>query len=281
MTPAIFNKEKMDNIMKTGLAFILISSLVCINHLSAQPAFIKKVNIGNEEIVLYADGSWQYARKFDVTKMFSENEVFRPTYSENTCKEIFCIYPTQSKRFYGLNLFSAKDIHQQSILNEGSREYYRELSKDSFSQVRYKYKSHDVNCFINGMRKEMFLLDSNQKAYLVKIFHQQGVETWYYPIYNPSSSDHKDTGSLLGISGGNYFVELRFRNHSLDLLGFCRPTSYSKDSMILIERESIDIKDDPLRLKSFIQSMKLNFHSPEKTDDFEKLLENEMKKNPK
>jgi hypothetical protein len=109
------------------------------------------------------------------------------------------------------------------------------------------------------------------------VFHANGIESWYYPVYNTTSQlSVKKPGEKIGESAGSYFWQLRFRNRSLLVSGILDRTYLPDSKGVFIENIQLTPVSPAIRYRGFIVGLKNNLKEMEQkqnfSDDFNKQM---------
>ena len=122
------------------------------------------------------------------------------------------------------------------------------------------------------------LFRSSGKYFLIKVYHSNGMESWYYPVMASGNDFHFDKpGSALGLAKGKYYWQIRFRHHSVSPEAAVGADAAKRPKEWLFETKSLQDNSQSVRKKFFFSSLQKAVIGDEMMPNFEKLFENETK----
>ncbi|MFM7671958.1 MAG: CotH kinase family protein [Bacteroidota bacterium] len=175
--------------------------------------------------------------------------------------------------------FRSVAISKENWCNSYTVEAFKELPADNFRTRHMKFSERAARCWIAGTKKDFFLIDTIKKLYLARVEHENGMESWYYPIVNPvQTADERTPGSVLGATGGFYYWQLRYRSCSILASALIRSDGTPDPKGIVIENLCPTISDPEARVKNFSKALFEKISEQGLNTDWEKALEEELKK---
>jgi hypothetical protein len=242
----------------------------------SQTPFLKKVRVLDQDVILFSDGSWQYYRPTKNSSSFvaGSNQMQLKKFDN-----LFFIPDSLAQPIVPIPCFSDHEILKDNSLFQSKTEFYKEVPQDGFLQTRMRFSTNQVPLFIAGENLEIVPLDSNQSIFLIKVFHRNGLESWYYPITKPNTAvDAKKPGNRIGFASKGFFWQLRFQNHSIALNGMLNRDFSCINEITLVESKNLADQHYKQRKKFFVASLDKTIIDQTPAPDFDKLLEQEMKK---
>ncbi len=255
---------------------LVLYFIFCSTFSFSQTPFLKKIRVAENDIVLFSDGSWQYYKPM----INSSNFLIHFNQKQKKNHDILFIIPDSSTQgIIPIPCFSANDILRDSILFQSKTEFYKEVPQDGFLQTRMRFSQTKVPLFISGDNMQIIPLDSNKSVYVIKVYHRNGLESWYYPIVKPNiETAIKNPGSIIGNAPKGFFWQLRIQNHSIALNGILNRDFSCINDTTLIETKNLQDPHYKQRKKFFVASLDKTIIDQTPVPDFDKLLEQEMKK---
>lgn len=249
--------------------------LVLVQPLFAQTPFLRKAKVGQTDIILFSDGTWQYYKPVDVAPLF-------PAYSRagasSSCKELFCRPVEPGAEILRIPCFKPGDIARDSDFFRCTTEYYKEVPQDEFLQVRMKYTGRQVKTLLAGEKMQVFAMDSSHRRYLVKIFHRNGLESWYYPLLSVQREiDVSKPGKVIGVSAQHFYWQIRVHNHTIGIAGLFHTDFSCITDDILIDAKNLIDPNFSLRGKAFLAGIGKQSADQTPAPDFNRLLNEELK----
>ncbi|MBU3714369.1 MAG: hypothetical protein FGM46_05405 [Ferruginibacter sp.] len=240
---------------------------------NSQSIFTKRTTYKQREIVLFSDGSWQYVKQTNIDNVIPQNLIENAVYENKGRNYLFFDYPAPEKPFISLSYSSKTNVYKDPSIFNYENELYKEISSDSFSQVRMKFTGDSVRTIITGTDATTFLLDSNKNHYVVVIYHENGLQSWYYPIKlsNPTV-DPKNPGHILGYADDIFYFQLRYRNKSISLQDILKKNSNYTLNKIILEASDFPKSDSKGRYQGFIKSINKKINQQNIKYNFEKEL---------
>lgn len=142
-----------------------------------------------------------------------------------------------------------------------------------------KFASRSAQCWITGVKKDFFLIDTVKRLYLARIEHRNGLESWYYPLINPNlKADERTPGSILGATGGFYFWQLRSRSCSILASAIVQSDGLPDPKGFVLENLCPTITDPAARVKNFSKALFQKITEQGLNTNWEKALEEELNK---
>ncbi len=189
------------------------------------------------------------------------------------------IYQPVAQPLMWVGPFTAKELAPGNWHSSYAVQAFKELPSDESSVRHMKFLGRSARSWIAGIKKEFFLIDSAKQLYLVRIDHRNGLESWYYPLVNPDTSfDVRVPGAEMGVAGGFYFWQLRFRSCSI-LASAVVQSDGSPDPKGFVLENLCPTPSDPFsRVKNFSKALFQKIAEQGQGGDWEKALEEELKK---
>jgi len=243
----------------------------------SQSLFIKRANVDGNDIVLLSDGTWQYFKNIDARKILDSSFYIYGKFNKSNCTEIICPIDSINRDLVWVPAFNTSLIYQDSTVLKYNLEFYKEVSSDDFLQTRMKYSNNEVRIIISGEKIEFIPLDTLINFYLVKIFHSNGFESWYYPITNVNRDANVfNPGEIIGSVQKQFYWQVRFYNHSISVKSIIDNKINSIQPGILFEKKNLLDNNFASRSNGFLTAIQKEMIQIEKTDDFNKLYEQEI-----
>jgi hypothetical protein len=175
--------------------------------------------------------------------------------------------------------FPASDVFEGDWHKLYTQQTLKELPADPFSMKHMRFRDQSVRCWIAGDKIDFFLIDSIKKIFLARVDHRNGMESWYYPILQPNRSAATNRpGILLGTTGGFYFWQLRYRSCSVYASAIIQSNGRPDPKGFVLENLCPNIVDVSGRIKNFSKSLSQKINEEELKGNWEKALEEELKK---
>ena len=245
----------------------------------SQKPFFKRIKTNNVDIALFSDGTWQYISNYDHSNVLDTSLYENPPISFSGCKKIICSYTNSKKEYTRIIPFLQKDVIENKTSQEYQLEYYKESSADSFLQVRMKLFGKSVSILFSGIAFDILSIDTSRSIYLLKVFHSNGLQTWYYPVYNIEKNlNVSKPGGLLGSTFGECFFEIRYKNRTFAVETFIDKNNNIKPNPIFINNKDFIDNNSLSRETGFFNNVLKAKSYIENKYDFNKLLEQEIKK---
>lgn len=246
-------KEKTLRNILSALTFILL--FLNVNFSAAQHIKATRATVQNNEIILFADGTWQYVntRLIDSSKKILGTKI---PGSSPICTDVFCDHPDSLTSYFFIEPFDRNDCMKDIYGYLLKKETYKEVSTDSFSQNRIQINQIAVPNLLSGVSASVIPINNDSSLYLVKVYHQNGLESWYYPLQTLSVKPGAiKQGTQIGQSTGKYFWQLRFHNHSIDPAILFGKNLPEREGLILEQKNLIDLNRTK-RKEGFLQNCK-------------------------
>lgn len=246
----------------------------------AQLNVFYKIEVDGRSITLFSDGTWQYNNMIDHVNLL-DTLFYEPAENHSLgCRQMFCTYPKSSKLYTLIKPFSINSIIRDTSCMYFSNEFYKESDSDPFLQIRSRLTNNSIKLFVQGYQYAVFPIDTLKKTYLLKIYHVNGLESWYYPVLpHMANLSNLNAGSIIATSWGDYYYQIRYQNRTFspDILLNSHSSHYSKP--FFIENIFLSKDDWEKRTQGFMQSIQSIVAFKEVSYDFQKLLDEEIEKN--
>jgi hypothetical protein len=217
-------------------------------------------------------------RRVDVELLRHSSLVFKGPNEIQQQSGFYRTYKPISELVSWIAPFNSKDLATGNWQQAYTIEAFKELPTDNFRVRHMKFMSVSASCWIAGMNKEFFLIDSVKKLYLVRIEHKNGLESWYYPIVNPNlTADVSIPGSKLGMTAGFYFWQIRYRTCSLLASAIIESNGSPDPKGFVLENVCPLVNDPSARVKNFSKALYDRIAEQGINVNWEKALENELK----
>jgi len=216
-------------------------------------------------------------RKIDPEKLKDFSWVYSGNSIKTECKEFICNYKEVGEPVIRINPFQPESILKDTALFSFTTAFYKEVEEEKIQHGRMLYQSKNIRLLISGDSGRFFLIDTLRKGYLLQVFHANGTESWYYPVYNPSLqlNVHKP-GEQIGVSSGSFFWQLRFRNRSFLVSGLIDKNFIPDEKGVFIENINSPEIPVTVRYRGFLTGLKNNLKQTEQkqnfSDDFNKQM---------
>jgi len=217
-------------------------------------------------------------RKIDPDKLNHFSWVYSGDNIKTECKGFICNYKDVNEPVIRINPFPPETILKDTSLFSFTPAFYKEVEEEKIQHGRMLYKAKNIRLFISGYSSRYFLIDTLRKGYLLQVSHANGLESWYYPVYNPPvKMNVQNPGEQIGVSSGSYFWQLRFRNRSFLVSGLIDKNFVPDDKGVFIENINLPIIPVTVRYRGFITGLKNNLKETEQkqnfSDDFNKQMD--------
>jgi hypothetical protein len=257
----------MDNMRIIGIILMLL----CVSQAFSQDTLTRRTTYRGRDIILFSDGTWQYTES--IPAIWSvDSSLFEKRNPSPVCSDVFCATDTPTRPYVYLSLEKPFTAYPWEPLFQGKKEFYKESAKDAFRQIRFKYQEKQVINLFPGLRTEYIQIDAAKDRYLARVIHQNGLESWYYPVRKPQNpTTEAPAGCILGESDGVFFWQMRLGFRTISLLDYLTTDFHWKIPYLIME--SADIKNAGLfsRKKDFIASIqKINRELDAGNVDFDK-----------
>jgi len=217
-------------------------------------------------------------RKIDPEKLKDFSWVYSGDNIKTECRGFICNYKEVKDPVIRINPFPPETILKDTSLFSFTPAFYKEVEEEKIQHGRMLYKTKNIRLFISGYSGRYFLIDTLRKEYLLQVSHANGIESWYYPVYNPPvQMNVQNPGEQIGVSSGSYFWQLRFRNRSFLVSGLIDKNFVPDDKGVFIENINLPIIPVTVRYRGFITGLKNNLKETEQkqnfSDDFNKQMD--------
>lgn len=263
----IRRKYQKDNMRIVGIILLLL----CVSPAFSQDTHTKRATYKGRSIILFSDGSWQYAEP--IPALWSiDSSLFEKRSPRSACAELFCPLDTPNKPYIYLSLEDGFEPYRWAPVFSGKKEYYKECAKDAFRQIRFKYQEAQVVNVFPGIRTEYIQIDAVKDRYLARVIHQNGLESWYYPVRKPLNPlTDAPGGAVLGESDGVFFWQMRLGYRTISLLEYMTADFTWKIPYLIMESTDVRNAAPLTRKKDFITSIqKINKEIDAGNVDFDK-----------
>jgi hypothetical protein len=244
---------------------------LCLSQAFSQDTQTRRATYKGRDIILFSDGTWQYTGSNPAIWSI-DSSLFEKRNPSPECTDVFCAIDTPTRQYVYLSLDNPFNAHPWEPLFRGKKEFYKESVKDAFRQIRFKYQEKEVVNLFPGLRTEYIQIDAAKDRYLARVIHQNGLESWYYPVRKPQNpAAGAPGGCILGESDGMFFWQMRLGFRTISLLEYLTDDFRWKIPYLIME--SADIKNAGLfsRKKDFIASIqKINRELEIGNVDFDK-----------
>lgn len=202
----------------------------------------KKVSITMVLLMMSSFGFSQLSstgmKKIDPAVLLQTGLVDTTNSISNDCFAFICNYLSSDKPLSWVKPFSEINSVNLTTLASYSLSYYKEVSNLNVLHPRLKATASNVTLLIPGIRYQTFLLDSVKNEYLIEIEHSNSLRSWYYPILIPSNVNIEKVNSIIGYATNGYYVQMRYKNRSIDLTAILTEKGVPDPKGIFIENYS-------------------------------------------
>ncbi|MBM3431800.1 MAG: hypothetical protein FJX92_02190 [Bacteroidetes bacterium] len=225
------------------------------------------------------DGNPTKYRQVDVDVLRQSPLLFRGPQEVQQQSGFYRLYKPIAPPLIWIAPFPSESLAVGDWHNAYTVQTLKELATDPFSVRHMKFIGRTASCWIAGVKKEFFLIDTTRKLYLARIEHTNGLESWYYPLINPVlSADERTPGAVLGATGGFYFWQLRCRTCSILASAIVQSDGLPDPKGFVLENLCPTPTDPAARVKNFSKALLQKFTELGENTNWEKALEEELKK---
>jgi hypothetical protein len=216
-------------------------------------------------------------RKIDPEKLNHFSWAYSGNNLKTDCREFICNYREINEQVIYIKPFLPESVLKDTSLFSFAPSFYKEVEEEKIQHGRMLYKSKKILLFISGDSSKYYMIDTARRGYLVQVFHSNGIESWYYPVYNPPSQlNAQKPGEQIGVSSGSFFWQLRFRNRSFLVSGILDRSYLPDNKGILIENIKLASVSPAIRYRGFVEAVKSNLKETDLkqnfSDDFNKQM---------
>ncbi len=194
------------------------------------------------------------------------------------CYEFICNYQKSEKPLSWVGPIAEISSIDLTLLKSFTLSYYKEVSSVSILHPRLKSSSRDVRLLIPGIRYQSFLVDSVKGEYLLEVEHSNTLRSWYYPILPHANLNIDKVNNSIGYATEGYYVQLRYKNKSIDLTSIIKENGIPDAKGIFIENYSVKEISALSRVVEFKKNFRKDIWNVALQHDFSADLEREMNK---
>lgn len=173
--------------------------------------------------------------------------------------------------------FDSSSLHRGEWFNEYRVESFKELDSDQEKHRHMLFSQTSVPLFISGLKKDIYLIDTLRKIYMVRVEHSNGMESWYYPLLTTNlSADVTKAGVILGQTAGYFYWQLRFRSCSILPSAFLMANGKLDSKGFVIENNCPPCTNLINRKQQFAKMINKRIEESIPSADWQKLLEKQL-----
>jgi hypothetical protein len=184
-------------------------------------------------------------------------------------------YKKHSKPLTWISPFEASAVAWNKIDFPYQTSFYKENTNSSITHGRLKFSSTDVTLMISGNSYQSYLIDTLSKQYLVSIQHNNGTESWYYPIVPNKDIDVTKAGQHIGKSVNGFYWQLRFGTQSILPIGIIDNKGKPDTKGIFLENQTTTFISMKNRFDAFRKNYRNDIKSVQSID-YNKALQKEL-----
>ena len=155
---------------------------------------------------------------------------------------------------------------------------FKEIPTEEHRHRHMQFNGFSVKNWIAGIRYDLFLFDTVKQLYLARIAHENGMESWYYPVVKPNpKADVRIPGTTLGLCGGIFYWQLRYRTCSILASAIIQSDGQPDPKGFVLENQCPPGSEPGTRFKNFTSTLGQKITEQIQNIDWEKALEQETK----
>ncbi|MBM3453639.1 MAG: hypothetical protein FJX80_00675 [Bacteroidetes bacterium] len=216
-------------------------------------------------------------RTVDTSKLRANNLIFK---GKNGLADEFAFFRSYlpiAQPLIWVSPFDPSSILSGNWQGEYSVESFKEIESDQDKHRHMLFRQPMVSLFISGVNKDIFLIDTVRKTYMMRIEHMNGMESWYYPIVAPNlTADITHPGAMLGRTAGYFYWQLRFRTCSVLPSAFLMSNGGVDGKGFVIENNCPPGSNLMLRKQQFFKVINMQIEESIPNADWQKLLDKKL-----
>ncbi len=217
-------------------------------------------------------------RTVDTGRIRSLPWVYHGELKKTDCMAFICNYGAVPGKAVHIAAFAEGMIHRHASIFTYTPVHYKEVPAENVQHVRMRYQGDSVRLFVAGDSVSLYPIDPGRKGYLVRVYHSNGMESLYYPVYGLSRGfDPSVPGSYMGLSAGVYFWQLRHLNRSFPIRGFVGSDFRPDRKGVLVENAPRPAVTSGERYRGFMESLTTAMKDNEEKQNYSKDLLDRMK----
>lgn len=269
-------KEYKTSLLVISFLIITVIGIILLRRKKAA-LFIFLMLLSSSESIFGQDSRLlDYAKKnFNIEVL--KNQILTSTALPEIDSQFHFIksYKKHNKPLTWIRPFEASSIVWNNIDFPYQTSFYKENIKSSITHGRLKFSTTDVVLMISGKSYQSFLIDTLSNQYLLSIQHNNGTESWYYPIIPDKDIDVTKAGKLIGKSKNGFYWQLRFGIQSILPIGIINNKGKPDEKGIFLENQI----DQYISMKNRFDAFKKNYKNDIKSVqsiDYNQALQKEL-----